>query len=180
MDTCGFQRFIQGKRWKDAAQPLGQHTLARARWADQDQVVSACCGNFQGAFHCFLPLHLLQIAAVGLSRCEQYLRIHAHGQEGGGAGQKLDRLTQGFHRDHFQPLHHGGFRCVICGYEQSSSPFGASCQRNGQHAFYSAYLTGQRQFSCQRIQLRAFGRSLFTGHQPRQRDGQIKAWPFLA
>ena len=56
------QRLVEGERGQDAAEPLGQHRLARAGRTDEQQVVPARCRDLQRP-----PRHLLaaHVAEVG-------------------------------------------------------------------------------------------------------------------
>ena len=67
-DSGDGQRLLPAHIRQDGGQPLGQHGLARAGRADQQQVVAACRGDLQGPFGVFLPHHVPQVRAGGLVR----------------------------------------------------------------------------------------------------------------
>jgi hypothetical protein len=61
VDFGGFQRFVQVEWGQDGGQAAGQHGFACARRTDEDDVVSTCCGQFQGAFDVFLAAHIAEV-----------------------------------------------------------------------------------------------------------------------
>src|SRR5437016_2176715 len=63
----GFKRFFECERWKNCGEPLGEHRFAGAVRADQQDVVTARSGDFEGAFDGFLPLYFSEIEIVLLS-----------------------------------------------------------------------------------------------------------------
>lgn len=64
MDGSGLLRLLFAKGWQDAGQAAGQHALAGAGRADEQQVVAAGGSDLQRPFGLGLADHVLQIRHV--------------------------------------------------------------------------------------------------------------------
>ena len=70
------QRLVQGQRRQNRRQPFGQHGFAGARRADEQHVVPAGRGDFQGALHVFLAFDLGKIQFVVVRLVENFGDVH--------------------------------------------------------------------------------------------------------
>ena len=180
MDAGGLERFIQSKRRQDGAEPLGDHTFARARRADENQIVPARGSDFQRTLHGFLPLHFGEVVlAIGLMFKQRFC-VHIRGRDGRGAGDEACRLAQIFHGDDLQAFNDRCLGRVIRRHQQTASPFRARAERHGQHTLHAPHFSGERQLTDDCVVRRVADARLFAGHQPCDPDCQIKARPFLA
>ena len=120
VDARGFQRFIQSKRRKDTvnAGPAYSYPCPAVR-------SKSGCGHrprqSPRLASPFPALHLLQIGAVGLSRFEQCLRIHAHGYEGE-VPARNSTASRSVFTGITEALHHGGFGCIISRHDNPRRP----------------------------------------------------------
>jgi len=92
-NSGGFQRFPLIERREYTGQPGGQHGLAGTRRTDEQQVVRAGRGNFQGATRLLLSVHIAQVGyrpacALGIRK------LHAADLQG--ATDKLFKFLTGW------------------------------------------------------------------------------------
>ena len=142
VDLCGLQRFglLHGRQ--NAGQALGQHGFARARAADEQNVVAAGGSDLHGPAGGRLAPHIRKV--------RQFLRLSGGEAGGGRRGQFVLPPQMGHHLAgvgravHGKPLHHGGLGGVGLGHEQGAGPLLRRRQRHGQHAGHGAKLPVQR------------------------------------
>src|SRR5216117_3873750 len=67
----GLERLLQRQRRKDGREPLGEHRFAGAGRANEQDVVTACSGNFEGTLDRFLSFDFREIKFVVLTLVEQ-------------------------------------------------------------------------------------------------------------
>ena len=161
-------------RRQQARQTLGQHRLASARRADQQQAVVARGGNFERAFRARLTAHVAQVQAG------RWRRRRA----GPGHGERLRSISglQGRHhveqvlcRAHVHPPGQRGLAGARCGqHQRARGAFAAhgQCQRQG--ASDRAQLTGQAQLACELEALQRLQVHLARGGQDAQGNGQVE------
>ena len=64
VDFGRFERLVQGEGREDGGQAAREHGFAGAGRTDQDHVVAAGRGEFEGAFDVFLAAHVAEIHVV--------------------------------------------------------------------------------------------------------------------
>ena len=74
VDFRRFQRLVQSQRRQNRREPFCQHGFARARRADEQNIVSAGSGDFQRALHVFLAFDFGKIAVVIVLVLEKFSR----------------------------------------------------------------------------------------------------------
>ena len=79
VDLGGLEGLGEGQVGENRRQPLGQHGLARAGRADQDDVVTAGGGDFEGAFDVLLAFDVVEVGIVLRVLAEQIVEIHVCG-----------------------------------------------------------------------------------------------------
>src|SRR5258707_7840111 len=89
MDLCGLQRFFEGKWRQDGRDTLGEHGLARTGWADHQNIVSPCAGDFEGPLCGLLAAHILEADAQVDLVSESIFRPGANGL---GTIRRIDQL----------------------------------------------------------------------------------------
>src|SRR5437763_12815388 len=68
MDRCRIERLLEGQRRKNARETARHHRLARARRTDEQEVMSACCGNLERAAREQLTAYVRQVGPAGGAR----------------------------------------------------------------------------------------------------------------
>src|SRR5438552_2560820 len=174
-----FERFFQGQWWKDCGEPLGEHRFAGAGRADQQDVVTARSGDFEGAFDGFLPLYFSEIEIVLLSLVEQRAQINFGGSDLLLPFQKRGGFAQVGHRNDIQAGDDRGFGGIFGRNENTDPTISASAQRNGQHAFDGPDRAGQRQLADDGEVFQLVGFDLLGGGSNSDGDGQVEAGAFL-
>jgi hypothetical protein len=76
MNFCSFECLGQGQVGKYGRQSFRQQRLARSRWADENHIVPAGGGDFQGALDMLLAFHLVKIGIVLGMLVEEIGDIH--------------------------------------------------------------------------------------------------------
>ena len=112
VDAGGFQRFLWSEGRQDAWKSLGQHGFTGPRWSDQQDVVSAGRGDFQGAFGVRLSANVGEILR-GAGRVKILLRIHADREQGFVALKKFHHLGERVYAVDFDVIHDRGFAGVF-------------------------------------------------------------------
>lgn len=129
----GIQCFMQGEWRQDGGQATGQHGFAGARRADQDHIVAAGCGEFEGAFDIFLSAHIAEIHVVVVEVGGKFVAgIHIHRLDIAFTGDDSERIIQVFHAIHIEFVDDGGF-------------FGIHFRENEALEFLSPGFDGNRQ-----------------------------------
>jgi hypothetical protein len=90
------QRLVQSQRRQNRRQPLGEHGFAGAGRADEQRVVSAGGGDFQGALHVFLALDLGKIQVVVVRLIEDFGNVHLRRRDFDFAFEKAARPRADF------------------------------------------------------------------------------------
>ena len=108
----GFQGFLWSEGRQDAGKALGQHGFPGTRRSDQQNVVSAGRGDFQGALGVRLSTNVGKIFR-GAGRLEIVLRIHADREQGFVALKKLHHLGERVCAVDFDVIHDRGFAGVF-------------------------------------------------------------------
>ena len=75
MNHRHFERFGEAARRQNTWEPRGQHTLARAGWANHQQVMAACRYDLKRALGAFLPLMCREEVGQMLRRAILQLRL---------------------------------------------------------------------------------------------------------
>ena len=179
MNLRGLQRLVQRQRRQNGRQPLGQHGFAGAGRADEQHVMAAGGGDFQGALHVLLAFDLGEIQFVVVRLVENFCDVHLRRRDLDFAFQKLRRLAQILHRNDLQPGDDRRFGRVFGGHQHAGLAVGLRAQGDGQNALARTHRAGQRQFADDDEIVELVGFHLFAGGQHAQRDGQIKARPLL-
>ena len=169
------QGLLAGHVRQNGGQALGQHGLAGAGRADEQQVVAACGGNLQGAFSVFLPHDVLQIrqrrpVLLGLpygSGGEGSFAFEMRGQ-GGHVRHAVDRQAPG----------QSGFGGVFRGNEQRLDAGFPGGQCHGQDAADAPQRSGEGELAQKRGVFRRRGQLSGSG-QDSHKNGQIIQGPGL-
>ena len=112
------QSLLDAEAGQDPGQALGQHGFSRPRWSDEQDVVPAGCGDFQGAFGVELAADFGEIffqCAVGPEK-----RLPVDDERGGVllSGQELDDFGKCMHAVHLDVVDDRGLTCVLGGKNQ--------------------------------------------------------------
>ena len=169
MDLGGLHRLLKAHLRQDGGQALGQHGLAGAGRADEQQVVAPRGGNLQRPLHVFLPHDIPQVreGTVFLSRFP--------GRGGGEGPFPLQVGHQGVDvRDAVdrQAARQGGLGGVFRRDEQLLYPGLPGCQGHGQHAGHAPQRAGEGQLAQKRRVRRGNGQVAAGGQQPHE-NGQV-------
>ena len=134
VDRRGLDRLDQFHVGEDGGQAARQQRLARARRTDQQHVVGASDGHFEGALDVLLALHVGQVLGVDRLFLEQGLHVaHRRGQVLA-AVEKADCLRQGLHPEHRHAVHHRRLGGVLQGHHHALGPRGLRPDRHRQDA----------------------------------------------
>ena len=148
MDFGSFQGFLQRERRQDGRQPLGQHGFARAGRADHDGVVAARRRDFQGAFDVLLALDVREIGLVVVDGVGKNVAgVHYQRLDVALALEEFRRFQHGFHANHVEVVHDGGFGGVLGGQHDALHALPAGFDGNGQHPLDGPQLAVERQLT---------------------------------
>ena len=168
-DAGDLQRLLPAHIRQDGGQPLGQHGLACAGGADQQQVVAACRGDLQGPPGIFLAHHIPQIRPGGLL-CLRH--------PGRGGGEALLAPQVAHQRPHIRYAVDGEAACqrglsgVLRRDIQLLHTGVPGCQGHGQHAGDAPQRPGEGQLPDKRRLLGRRRQLPSCGQQP-HKDGQV-------
>src|SRR5271168_2296788 len=76
MDLGCLQRLFQAERGEYRRQPLGQHSLARSRRTDHEDVVATGSRNLQSALGGLLPTNIFEVEHKTMLLIEEMTRVH--------------------------------------------------------------------------------------------------------
>ena len=171
----GGQGFVFAHGRQQPGQALGQHRLARARRAHQQQAVAAGRGDLQRTFGGGLASHVLQVRAW---RHQRQRPGQGHGQRHGGVAglQGGHHFEQRARPAHLQPRHACGLAGAALGQHQGAAA-ALAVRRQGQRqrAAHGPQFAGQRQFARELAGSQPRGVDGVHGRQDAQRDGQVEA-----
>ena len=174
-----FQRLVQSQRRQNRRQPLGEHGFAGAGRADEQRVVAAGGGDFQGALYVFLAFDLGEIQVVVVRLVENFGDVHLRRRDFDFAFEKAGGLAQILHRNDLQALDDRGLGGVFRRHKHADLAFGLGAQRDRQNALARTHRAGQREFAHDDEIVKLVGFDLFAGGQHADGDGQVEARPFL-
>ncbi len=109
MDLGGLERLFQRHRWQDGGQPAGQHGLASAWRADQQQIVRPGGRNLQRALGGCLAPNISEVHHVQRAFMHQRLEVEPHSPERVVAVEPAADIHQARSAPHFQSFRH---RCL--------------------------------------------------------------------
>ena len=145
MNFGGFHRLFKAHYRQDGGQALGQHTFAGAGRADQQDIVPAGRGNFQGALGIFLSFYFAEIRQ---GRLRQFpVRDGIGSWQRFSARQGLYQLLHCTHRVNLNPLHHAAFGRIIVGNIDAGIALPGGLRDHGKYAIDGAKPPIQRNFS---------------------------------
>ena len=97
VDARGFDGFLERHRRQDRGDALGEHRLPRAGRPDEDDVVPAGAGHFQGALGGLLSANVAHVHRI-LRRVGQHrARVHAHRRKRFRRVDQVHGLRKGAH-----------------------------------------------------------------------------------
>src|SRR5690606_2308658 len=83
MNLGGLKRFVECKRWKNCWQTFREHSFARTRRTNHNNVMSTSSCNLHGAFDVFLALHVTEISVVEIHFAGKHFRnVERNGFDG--------------------------------------------------------------------------------------------------
>ncbi len=180
VDGGHIQRLLEGERRQHRGYALGQHGLAAAGRADEQQVVCARRRDLDGPLGVLLPLHLGEVHVPVRAALPRGAPARGHCRNVRLPGQKGSRLAQRAHRVHRQSFHHGGLGGVVRRHQHAARPFGAGAHGHGQNARHGLQFAGQGKFAQQKPPVgTALGQYLGGGQQA-DGKGKIEAAAALA
>ncbi len=112
VNFCRLQSFRQSQIGQYGREPSRQHGLAGPRRTDQDDIVTAGRGDFQGAFDMLLSFDIVEVRVVTAVAVEDLLQVHGHPAEAPVAIEEFHDLGEVLNAEDLDFLHHGGFRPV--------------------------------------------------------------------
>jgi hypothetical protein len=174
-DHGGLQQLARRQRRQQARQTLGQHRLARAGRADEQQIVPACRRDLERALGAFLTTHLVQVGhrSVRFQRPGPGRAQHLTALE---MIDQADQRARGQHR-HLGPGP-GGLGTIGLGADQPQPhAVGGHCCRQGPADRHNPSV--EAQLSQRRPAVQRIGRDHPHGGQKRQGDGQVEMAAFL-
>ena len=123
VDLRGLQSLIDVQGWKDRRQAFREHRLARARWTDQDDIVSARRSDLEGTLDVLLSFHLRDVHGIALAAGgELRLNVHNGRSHLGASVQQVHHIEQVVHSEHFQARDDGGFTRIGARQDQPLEP----------------------------------------------------------
>jgi len=174
MDHRGLEQLLGGERRQKSRQPLGQHRLARARRAGEQEIVAARRGDLQRSLGALLTLDVAQVRAGGAlehrpgpGRAQHLDAAEVVNQRDQGAGRQ-DRRVPG----------PGRLRPVRLGADQAEA-HGLGRHRRGQHAGHRGDAAVQGKLADRRPAIQGVGRHHPHGGQHAQGDRQVVVAAFL-
>ena len=112
VDARGFDGFFERHRRQDGGNALGEHGLSGTRRTDEQNVVAAGAGNFEGALGGHLAAYVAKIGGVLAGFGKHVGSVHVHGLEGLGGIEQVDGLGERLDGEHAGTLDHGGLAGV--------------------------------------------------------------------
>lgn len=181
VDFGGFQRFVEGQRRQNGRQATGQHGFARARRANEDDVVPASRCQFEGAFDVLLPAHIAEIDIVlaEIGR-ELFAGIDLDGRDGRIARQHVDGFAQVFHAIHRKIADDGGFAGIGFGQDKTFVFFVTGQYGHGQGTFDGPQAAVQRQFAHDKKLVEALRRNDAGPRQHTDGNGEVEGGALFA
>ena len=168
MDHRGLEQLGRGQGRQQAGQALGQHRLARARRADEQQVVAAGGGDLQGPLGLFLALDVAQVAgAVALDHWPG-----RRGRQDLQAAEMVDQRDQGARGQDPGAARPGRLGPAGLGTDQAQ-PHGPGRHRGGQGAGCGGDAAVQGELAHGRPVVQGVQRDYPHGRHHRQGDGQV-------
>ena len=168
-DAAALQRLGAGHVRQDGGQALGQHGLACAGGADEQQVVAAGGGDLQRPLHIFLTHHVRE---VGKRLAIRLRRPRRGGGEGGTAGKMGRKRAYVRHAVDGEPARQRGLGGVFRRDEQRPDAGRPGAEGHGQHARHRAHRPGQGQLT-QKGGVRRRRRQLSGGGKHAHQNGQV-------
>lgn len=181
VNAAGFESFLLGHGRENAGHTLSEHTFAGAGRSDENDVMSACGGDFEGAFCGALTFDLAEIGDV-LPVGFQKEIAGIGSQRGNFAGKSGDRFPERADRINF----HGGssdsgFGTICGGDNQRGDMIGfAGKQSRRKDAFDGANGSVESEFAQNHGGAEEVGRESIGGGDEFERDGEIECRAFLA
>ncbi len=173
-----FEGLFRRHLWQDGTHAPRQHGLARARNADQQYIMTASCGNFQGSFCLKLPLHIGKVIAENAFLFSSRLRFGR--QEPFLTGQKAHKLRKVIQRIDFEPLHQQSLIDIIPSHKHGGKARFLGLYRHGQNPADAPAITFQGQFCRKEVFIQGRGRYQPISRQQSHCNGQIQPGTVLA
>ena len=137
-------------------------------------------GDGQRALDVFLAAHVREIAVIPAGGRKNGFQINTHGIQRELPAEKADGLGQTGDGNHFDAVHHAGFRTVVGGQEDAAIPLPTRKHGGRKSAFDGPYATVQGQFACDQVVAGEVRLRLPVGQQNSDGHGQIVDRAFLA
>ena len=181
IDAGGLDGLLKAELGQDGRQPLGQHALAGAGRADQQQVVPARRRNLQRALGKGLPAHVGHVLQKVVAPRQQQHRVKGHRGNLPLPLQAGAQLGDVLHRVNLQAVDNRGFLRVLGRQIEGAHAVLLGLERHRERAVDRPQLTGEAQLPHKGRILRRLP-NLPGGSHHRQKDGQVKdrAGLFLA
>ena len=112
VNARGFDGFFERHRRQNRGDAFGQHGFAGAGRADQQNVVAAGAGDFQGALRGHLAAHVAHVHGILIGLGKHLRSIHLDGLKRFGRVDQIDGLRQRLHAEDADAFDHRGFARV--------------------------------------------------------------------
>src|SRR5690348_3327278 len=112
VDARRFDGFFERHRWKNRRNTLGEHRLASAGRADEENVVAAGTSDFERTLCGLLPADVAEIDGILAGFSEKLVRIHGNRGEGFRGIDEIGGLRKRLDREDAHAFHDGGFARV--------------------------------------------------------------------
>ena len=173
-DHGGLQQFGRRQGRQQAGQTLGQHRLARARRAHEQQVVPACRRHLERPLGLLLALHVAQIGRIDAGYGGPRFRPSHHL----GPAEMIDHRDQGPGRENLEVA--GPGRLPAVGFRaDEAEPHRGRRHRSRQRARHRRDLSVETQFTHGHPAIERVDRKHAHGSQQRQGDRQVEVAALL-